>query len=627
MYPPPVPARQICSLTQPFYMRKDILLVLCGQLVAAAAAFGQADCPGCAVALPDSLPADTFYISPAPDGAAGQYYEADLSFRLPMTTTPVAATDTTILPGLDIDQITILAVVNLPPGLSWQASQTTFYPADGQTDGCARLCGTPLQPGLYQVSVVVVAQVSIVSQSSSFSFPIYIAPATSQTEGFGMTPAGGCGPTTVHFTNNIPSNGQAGFSYFWDFGNGITSTEETPTPQTYLVPGRYPIQYKAVIDTSGFTLSSVVLEQVGCADLAIPPFFNGAPDLFLRLYGPGDALVFESDVIDNAGLPAAFNLGVPLDAGVYRLEVRDDDLFGSEACGEVLFTRDSNGLIINPPLHATIHITHPVQHIYSTDTVIIYPLPQKPELVLQAPGWLCPGDTLALASQYGADVQWYRDTSLLPTATDSVLLLTQAGAYFQQYTSPDGCQVYSDTVWVAAMPAPPLPLFYNDQNLLQLQYPEAFENYQLQWLQDGFPVGQPNDLSLCITEFGTYTLLATDPLTGCQSSFAQTVAYDPQYNCLTALDEQRLSATDFLLWPNPANDVLWLAFGSNAGSPNQSPLRVDIRALDGTLVRTHTWPPETKDMQIEVHDLPAGMWLLGIRDRYGVDVLLKWIKQ
>ncbi len=603
-----------------------MLLLLCGPLlVLAAPSFGQTGCPGCVLTLPDALPPDTIYISPAPEGEAGQYYEADLSFRLPMTTTPVAATDTTVLPGIDIDQITIQAVVNLPPGLSWQASQTTFEVADGQTDGCARLCGTPLQPGLYHVSVVVVAQVSFVAQSSSFSFPLYIAPATSQTEGFSMTPASSCGPTTVHFTNNIPSNGQAGFSYFWDFGNGTTSTEETPPPQSYLSPGHYPVQYEAVIDTSGFTLTAVILEQVGCADAAIPPFFNGAPDLFLRLYGPGNALVFESDVIDNAGLPAAFSLEVPLEPGVYRLEARDDDLFGSEACGEVLFTRDSNGLLVNDPLHATLHVAHPVTHIYSTDTLIVYPLPQKPQLVLQAPGWLCPGDTLALASQYGTAIQWYRDTSLLPTATDSVLLLTQAGAYFQRYTSPDGCQVYSDTVWVEAMPAPPLPLFYNEHNLLQLQNPEAFSSYQLQWFQDGQAVGDPNEPALCVTEFGTYALVVTDPLTGCRSSFAQTVVHDPQYDCLTPLYERRLSAKDFRLWPNPASHALWLECPSC--SLRAHPLRVDIRALDGTLVRTGTWPAGAQRMQIDLRTLPPGMWLLQIKGSRGTTAWLKWIKQ
>ncbi|RMD73324.1 MAG: PKD domain-containing protein, partial [Bacteroidetes bacterium] len=497
-------------LIQPFqHMRKIVLLL--SILTTLGALHAQSGCPGCAISLPDSLAADTIYISAAPDGEAGQYYEADLSFRLPMTTTPVAAVDSTVLPGLDIDQISIQAVVNLPPGLQWEASQLVFDTGNGQTDGCARLCGTPLQPGLYIVSVVVVAQVSIVTQSSGFTFPIYIAPATSQTEGFSMSPASACGQATVTFHNNIPSNGLDGITYAWDFGNGQTSTEENPAPQTYSQPGIYPVSYEATIDTTGFILSAVTVEQVGCADAAIPPLFNGAPDLFVRLYGPGGALVYESEVIDNAGVPVAFSPQVLLEPGVYTLEVRDDDLIGSEHCGEVLFTRDSNGLMINEPLHAAIQIVHPVQHITSADTVRIFPLPQNPVLTLSDPGWLCPGDTLALASQYGAGIQWYRDSTILATQTDSILPVWEAGAYWQQYTSPDGCQVRSDTLWVEQMPAPPLPLFYNDHNLLVLQNPAAFHAYALQWYQDGQAVGAPGDTSLCVTQFGTYTLVATDP--------------------------------------------------------------------------------------------------------------------
>ncbi len=604
------------SFIQPFLTMRKIALLLWG-LMPLALARGQSGCPGCAIHLPDSLAADTIYISAAPDGEAGQYYQADLSFRLPMTTTPVAAVDSTVLPGLDIDQIQIQAVVNLPPGLQWEASQLVFDTGNGETDGCARLCGTPLQPGLYLVSVVVVAQVSIVTQSSGFTFPIYIAPATSQTEGFSMTPASACGAATVSFTNHVPSNGHSGITYHWDFGNGQTSTDENPEPQTYDQPGMYPVSYEATIDTTGYILSAVTVEQAGCADAAIPPLFNGAPDLFVQLYGPGNTLVYESDIINNASVPVAFSPQIILEPGVYTLEVRDNDLIGSEDCGTVLFTRDSNGLMINEPLHATIQIVHPVQHISSTDTVRVFPLPQKPILTLEGPGWLCPGDTLALASQYGTGIQWYRDSTILATETDSVLAIAQAGAYWQQYTSPDGCQVRSDTLWIEQMPAPPLPLFYNDHNLLVLQHPGAFEDYELQWYQDGQPVGEAGDTSLCTTEFGTYILVATDPATGCRSSFAQTVVYDPQYNCLTATREPRLSA-NVTLWPNPATDRLHI---ERSRPRIAETWVVRLYTLDGRPVRAFTWPPEAVSLEVPVHALPAGLYLIEIRSRSAAEWL------
>ncbi|MBK9017067.1 MAG: hypothetical protein IPM82_25090 [Saprospiraceae bacterium] len=96
----------------------------------------QFGCLGCNVSLP-VLPADTIYLGPAPDGVAGEYYDGDMSFRMPKTTTPVNATDPNTPAGLPISSIAIVAVVNVPPGLNWQPSQFTFNPSN-HPDGCVK---------------------------------------------------------------------------------------------------------------------------------------------------------------------------------------------------------------------------------------------------------------------------------------------------------------------------------------------------------------------------------------------------------------------------------------------------------------------------------------------------------
>ncbi len=591
-----------------FFAHLWLSLPLWGMVTAGHAQLG---CPGCVITLPDSLSTDTIYISTAPDGEAGQYYEADLSFRLPITTTPVAATDSTVLPGLNINQISIQAVVNLPPGLNWQASQMTFDVSQGETDGCAKLCGTPLQPGLYLVSVVVVAQVAIVTQSSSFTFPIYIAPATVQTEGFTMVNASGCGQTTVTFSNNIPANGQSGISWWWDFGNGHTSTDEHPPPQIYDTAGIYPVHYEALIDTVGFILSALTIDEVGCTDVSIPPIFNGAPDLFVRLYGPNGELVYESEAVQNANPPIAFSPQLLLDPGVYTLEVRDQELIGSESCGQILFTRDSNGLMIHDALQVSLHIVHPVQHIQSADTVVVYPLPARPQLQVEAPGWLCTGSTLQLWSQYGQQIQWYRDSNLLVGQTDSLLTINQGGYYWQQYTSPDGCQVRSDTVQIEEVSPPPLPLFYNEHNLLRMYYPTALSNYALQWFLNDQPIGTPGDTVLCATEFGTYTLMATDTSTGCYSTFALTVVIDPNYSCLTHTDELRLSA-NIVLYPNPTTQTLWIEWPTTPPSPTT----ISIYSPDGKEVWQLLWPQGQKKFALELNQLSTGLWIIQFTNKH-----------
>jgi len=214
-------------------MRKQVLILL-AMASSLTPVLAQSGCPGCTVSVPETLPADTIYLADAPNGRAGEYYEADISFRMPKTTTPVAANDPDVAPNITINEITITSVSNIPPGLGWEANQLEFKVSE-QTDGCVRFCGTPLQPGLYEVEVVVTAKVLIVTQTTSFSFPILIEPAVSTTEGFTMQNSSGCGELEVAFDNNVSSNGQAGFSYKWDFGNGQTSIDENPFNQIYAI--------------------------------------------------------------------------------------------------------------------------------------------------------------------------------------------------------------------------------------------------------------------------------------------------------------------------------------------------------------------------------------------------------
>ena len=50
-----------------------------------------------------------------------------------------------------------------------------------------------------------------------------------------MMAGSGCSPIQVSFTNN-----NAGMlSYFWDFGNGTTSSLAQPADQIYDIPGEY----------------------------------------------------------------------------------------------------------------------------------------------------------------------------------------------------------------------------------------------------------------------------------------------------------------------------------------------------------------------------------------------------
>lgn len=571
---------------------------------------GQNSCPACAVVLPTDLPADTLYLAPAAVGRVGEWYSADIAFRVPQTTTPVAAVDSTVPPGITINKITITGVTNLPPGLNWQLPQAVFNLPDS-TDGCVKICGTPLQPGLYMVNVVITAQVLVLSQTATFSFPILIEPAQSITEGFTMNNASGCGEVTVSFTNNVPSGGNPGFSYFWDFGNGNFSPEENPVSQTYNAPGEYLVNYQAIVDTTGHILTKVRVNQVSCSDL-----FNG-PDLKIFIYDPDSVEVFVSDVIQNASPPVEYVVNLPLGTGNYRLRVIDIDsgiLGGADdECGVISFNRTLSGELSGGPLQAFIEIIHPTDTIRSSDTVRVFPLPPAPLITGLPNGSVCEGDVLTVTTNYTEALQWYRDSLPVIPGNEAVLDIEASGVFQVVYTSPDGCQVSSVPVTVEFVPPPVVPVFVSAQNRLTLFDADALpEAARIRWYLNGEVIPGATGTELCITESGSYALEVTDLITGCSSIFSLPITFNPNIpNCQLSAVTGVFLESGINVYPNPtADDIeLYLNMESSTGVSWQ------IIDVNGRVLLAGDWGLISGEIRrrIGTAHLPAGLYGLRLR--------------
>jgi len=70
--------------------------------------------------------------------------------------------------------------------------------------------------------------------------------AAAQSASFTASPTTGCAPLVVNFTNTSTGTG---LSYYWDFGNGVTSTLQHPAT-IYLTPGAYTVKLR-ITDASG----------------------------------------------------------------------------------------------------------------------------------------------------------------------------------------------------------------------------------------------------------------------------------------------------------------------------------------------------------------------------------------
>ncbi len=583
---------------------RQLFLLLCFALFSLSLK-SQIGCPGCAVSLPTGLPADTLYLENLPDGQQGAYYDQDLSFRMPKTTTPVNAVDSTTPAGLTISQIEIISIEGVPPGLYWQPSQFVFETAN-ETDGCVKFCGTPTQSDSFVMTVKVRATVLIFTQEASFPLRIYIAPEVSTTDGFSMTDFEGCGSTTVSFTNNIPSGGQPGFTYEWDFGDSTTFEGENPPPHLYDEPGVYPVTYHATIDTSDFVLENIRILEVDCGDNL------SGPDLYFFIFGPDGTMVFNSQPhINDVVLPLTFPLNLTLSDGNYSLEVWEEDsgLKGTDdPCGTIPFNILSGDTLSAGGLSVVFNIVKEIQEVTSRDTVYVYPVPATPSV--QAPNGLteCAGeDGLLLLSSSGVGNQWWLDNEPIDGATNFLHEPSESGYYQVQVSNSDGCTAVSDSVLVEIHPLPDSPLYVNVNNSLRLADTLSLPaQYSLQWYDGDDLIPGATGFRYCATENGDYGLLVTDLATGCQNFYSSTVVYNPNFDCTVGTSEVAVFALG--IFPNPAFDAVQIRLNQNL--PDGSLLRVWDAA--GRLVKTERIAAGADFVKMDCGDLNAGFFTVEI---------------
>ncbi len=571
---------------------------------------GQAqNCNDCTINLIDNLPEDTIYISVVPDATVGEYYEESISFRLPRTTDPVAANDPTVTAGITLDAITITSFTNLPTGFEWTPNQET-YDLPEETDGCITLCGLPLVAGQYEMKATLTAQVSIITQNTSFTIMMNVLPAVSSTVGFDLINNSGCGSVEAAFENNIPSNGNEGYSYFWQFDNGLNSNLENPPTQTYDTPGTYYIDYEAIIDTIGFILTQVEVMTASCDDVSIPLITNGNPELYIRIKDENNVQIYESSFLDDTNAPVTFDLNLPMSEGNYTLEIWDEDggIDGQDDnCGNINFNRGSNGLSTNGDVSAIFNIIHPTTTITARDSIVVFPIPEQPIIETNAPDILCDGERVILSvSNYSENIEWYQDSSIIANGFE--LDVTETGQYWAIYTDENGCSETSETLSFNFTGTPNAPVFSNDNNQLSLfEGVELPNEYQLQWyVEDEILEGETSPF-LCAEMTGNYTLEILDIETGCSNNFSALIFWDDNFDCTTSTDE--VAKTNIDVFPNPFNEVIFV-------ESDEAILYLKLWNSMGQLVWNQSIP-NTQRFEMSTFFLENGFYILEVETKAG----------
>lgn len=574
-----------------------------------------ANCPGCQVDVPQGLPEDTLFLGAIPDGMANAYYDQDVSFRMPKTSTPVSQNDPDVPSGLNIAEITIVGISNLPPGLSWEANASSYSPQD-ETDGCLKFCGTPLVPGLYVMEVTIEAVVFIVTEEVTFDMEVYIAPAMSNNDGFSLVNNSGCGMVTTSFENNVVSNGNAGYRYNWDFGNGNSSLDENPSDQTYDTPGTYIVNYQATIDTTGYILTRVGVIDVDCSDIPTGPVFSNKPDLQVEIEDPSGVRIYESERIDNVDGPVDYFPNILIESGTYRLKVIDEDSGingGDDTCIDINFNLLSNGTITGNGFELELDIFNPIDTISTTDTITVYAIPDAPVLVNLLEDEFCDGSTTTLTSSYLEGNQWFFEGEAIVGATADSFEVLESGMYQVQYTSVEGCTAISEAITITINELPEIPTYSNTNNLLTLASTIVYDpEFTLQWYQDGELLIGETTTEFCALEDGEYTLEVTDPTTGCTNVFTQTIDHDGSLDCFTSAEDLVL-AFDLSIFPNPVNDWINISLSTK----ETMTLGVKIYDIMGRVFYHNPVQQEvygtTQLSPISVENLAPGMYFIELR--------------
>lgn len=416
------------------------------------------------------------YPDTLPEATVNDFYDEDITFVLP--------TDTM---GIDFTNFEIISV-SLPMGLSWECSnQANGCNYDPQADpyGCARVFGTPLIPGQYEVEITVIADLTISSGNvTTFSVFLEVLPETQSNAGFAMNPSSGCDEVTVEFTNNNPSGNYSpipdqtqGYIYNWDFDNGLQSSLENPNPQTYSTPGQYLIDYTCLIDTFGFFLENITVNSVSCSD----PIGYGDPDLYLELYDGDGALVFTSSE-DDSGVPTSWTLNIHLNNPPYSLMVWDEDspnIWGTDPDNCVDDNEGSTASVNlslpaidaygntqqvanNGGLNLTYTINKPTIEITAQDTVNVFQGPAIPDLIVDQNG------TLLSTPDLGFDYQWYLDNNPIPGATNNTYEPTVDGLHYVAAFDTNGCfatsEDFESTLGISISDHKPFNMYPNPTN-------------------------------------------------------------------------------------------------------------------------------------------------------------------
>ncbi len=553
------------------------------------------------------------YPDTMPMGYIGQSYNEDITFVMPLDTM-----------GADITNFNIVNIA-LPVGLNWECNNVSNgcnYNPQNDPYGCVNIFGNPMLAGSYDIEVSILVDV-IASGQNLYNIPVSFfvfmeisasSPGGGNT-GFTMSNTNGCLPVNVDF-NNI-NLGQ--LAYYWDFGNGNTSTLENPPSQQYNTPGQYVVTYEAYnnLDTIDlYTLTSVSILSVTETWTGWPwgwEILNGnEPDPYFILYENGN-LIYQSNYSYNDDGPITWTMNINLDQNnSYEIAVLDadetaassntaeftygtDDFIGSHiinlsGCGNC-----SAGSYADISYNIGYQQIYPIPSVQSIDTINIYDYPGQPNINFDPLNYILSSDS----SQYG--LQWYINDTILAGHTNPIDTISETGYYHVIAFNNYGCATSSDTIFAVYCDSNVIVPINMDMNL-DLYSSAAPLGWTLQWYNNGNLINGANSDIYSPNQSGNYSVVITDS-NGCSYSspiYVYTVGIEVHTNNLWSM------------YPNPADHLINIILSNSIKTEH-----LEIFDISGRLIESFQ-VNERSNIAIDVNDYYSGTYLIIIKSNKGI---------
>jgi hypothetical protein len=412
-------------------------------MVWAAISLGQcASCepdPGCTSA--DGFP--TICPELLPDGLAGEPYEAVITFYLPVSVVDPGSGLTATL-----NSVAVTGIQGLPQGMEVTLSEAdgVYEPPAGQTEGCGTLCGTPIWPGDYVITIQISAQASafgIVQEvNESFSYDLHIEGGGAAT--FTADTTSGCGGLVAAFASSVTADAPQQISWEWQFEGAASESVfgDGTAAAVWDEPGAYQVSVTT-------TVSDLVLNALnvtsGATSGGLDDFFT-PPDLYFTV-SSSSGVVYTSGVVADAATPSWSSLSVPLTNPPYTIAFWDEDnaLFGDDAMGSFTWNPTGPGptSFNASPTIGNLNVGL-VTAFELEDSMAVYvlPVPDPGEPEATEAGLVVPGDSL------GWEVTWWAGDSLV--GAGSPWWPPANGPYEGIVVNGEGCEAGTDSVlWCA----------------------------------------------------------------------------------------------------------------------------------------------------------------------------------